>query len=287
MTSLTWLDGLAAMAGRYDAILCDAWGVIHNGRALFPGVAEALMRARAEIGPVIVLTNAPKPAHVIPGQLDRLGLPRDAYDGVVTSGDVTRAEIAARVPGRAHFIGWGSDDVLFEGLAIDFTDLDRADFIICTGLPEDGPAEPEGYRPVLAAAAARGLDFICANPDIVVNWRGALMWCAGALAREYAGLGGRVIYAGKPHPPIYDRALDAIAAIGGEPVPRSRVLAIGDGAATDILGANDAGLDAVFIVGAGGVHEGAPSLEAADESLAAAGAQALGVMERLTWQGRR
>jgi HAD superfamily hydrolase (TIGR01459 family) len=277
------IDRLSAIAPAYDALLCDAWGVIHDGRRLFPGVEEALQEFRARRGPVLILTNAPRPNEIIPPQLDRLGLARAAYDGVVTSGDATRAEIESRLAAPAYRIGPQKDDPLFEGLAIRFAPLEEAGFIVCTGLEDDAVETPEDYREVLARAATRDLLMVCANPDKVVRWGGRLVYCAGALAELYEGLGGRVVYGGKPHPPIYRLALARLAVVAGRPVPPERILAVGDGVATDIVGANRAGIDAVFIAGADGIHEGAHSPAAIAAALGAAGAHAVAAMERLQW----
>lgn len=268
------IEGLSAIAARYDALLCDAWGVIHDGVRLFDGAAEALVNFRRERGPVIVLTNAPRPHWIIPPQLDRLGLPRSAYDAVVTSGDATRAEIEKRLGSPAYRIGPTKDEGLFDGLAIEFVPLAEAAFIVCTGLVDDEREAPEDYRAALEQAAGRRLPMICANPDIVVRWGGRLIWCAGALAELYESLGGAVVYGGKPHRPIYDLALARIAAIAGAPVSPSRTLAIGDSLRTDIEGARRSGIDAVLIAGAHGVHE--RSEESFEQDMA-------GVMETLRW----
>ncbi len=268
------ISGLRDLAPRYDAILCDAWGVIHNGVELMPGAEEAMISFRKASGPVIILTNAPRPSSIIPAQLDRLGLARAAYDAVVTSGDATRDEIQRRLPAPAYRIGPEKDDPLFDGLDINFVSLDEAGFIVCTGLVDDQRDEPEDYRDVLRRAAGRGLEMICANPDIVVNWGGRMAWCAGALAEIYKELGGAVVYGGKPYPPIYRLALSAVARARGKDTDRSRILAIGDGVNTDILGANRAGLDALLVTGRGGIHN-----EGADKP----DVNVIGVMEGLRW----
>lgn len=282
MGELSILSGLKSLAQRYDALLCDAWGVIHDGVTLFPGAAEALTRFRETRGPVVILTNAPRPSSIIPAQLDRLGLPRSAYDAVVTSGDATRAAIAARLPAPAFRIGPSMDDPLFEGMKIDFRPLEEAGFIICTGMNDEEREEPEAYRGLLERAAARGLPMICANPDIRVNWGGRLMWCAGALAQIYEGLGGAVTYGGKPHAPVYVLSLAAIEQARG-PTGRGRILAVGDGLKTDILGANNQGFDALMIAGDGGVHEGARDAEALLAQMAKAGVHAVAAAEALRW----
>jgi HAD superfamily hydrolase (TIGR01459 family) len=277
------INGIGDLTGRYDALLCDAWGVIHNGVELFPGAADAMVRFREGGGTIVILTNAPRPSSIIPAQLDRLGLAPSAYDAVVTSGDATRAEIERRLPASAFRIGPAKDDPLFDGLSVDFAPLERAEFIICTGLENDHREEPEDYREVLIAAAARELPMICANPDIVVNWGGRMIWCAGALAEIYAELGGSVVYGGKPHAPIYRLAMSAIASARGAPVEKSRVLAIGDGLKTDIAGANAEGVDALFVAGAGGVHVGGADLQAISDRLDEAGVAVIGVAEALQW----
>lgn len=276
-------DHLAPLASRYDALLCDAWGVIHNGVELFDGAAEALTEFRRRRGPVIILTNAPRPSSIIPAQLDRLGLSREAYDAVVTSGDATRAAIAARLPAPAFRLGPEKDDPLYEGIKIDFTPIDEASFIVCTGLVDDQRETPDAYRPLLEKAAARRLPMICANPDIVVRWGGRLVYCAGALAQVYQELGGEVIYGGKPHKPIYELALAKIEELRGYPVERGRVLAIGDGLHTDIVGANAQGVDAVFVVGEGGVHAGSRDHGDVAKALLEANARAIAIMEKLDW----
>ena len=201
------ISSIAALARNYDALLCDAWGVIHDGVRLFDGAAEALVAFRRERGPVVILTNAPRPCSVIPAQLDRLGLPRTAYDAVVTSGDATRAEVEKRRGQNAFRIGPAKDEELYRDLAVRFAPLERADFIICSGLDDDSRDEPEQYRKLLVDAAERRLAMICANPDIVVRFGGRLIYCAGALAELYEKLGGSVVYAGKPHAPIYELSL--------------------------------------------------------------------------------
>lgn len=276
-------DRLSTIASRYDALLCDAWGVIHDGVNLFPGAGEALERFRAERGPVIILTNAPRPSSIIPAQLDRLGLPRSAYDAVVTSGDATRAAILARLPAPAFRLGPEKDDPLYEGVDIDFVPIEEASFIVCTGLFDDQNEQPEAYRPLLEKGAARRLPMICANPDIVVRWGGRLIYCAGALAEIYKELGGEVIYGGKPHRPIYELALSKVAAIRGAPLSPSRTLAVGDGLHTDIAGANAQGIDVVFVVGSGGVHAGSRSHGDVVKALNEADARAVAIMEKLAW----
>jgi HAD superfamily hydrolase (TIGR01459 family) len=244
--------GLSALRDRYDVLLCDVWGVIHNGRENFPDACAALARWRAEVGPVVLISNSPRPASDVIAQLDGLNVPREAWSAFVTSGDATRVLLAARAPGPMWKIGPAKDLVLYEGLGLDLAEVDQASFVSVTGPDNDDVETPEDYRERLTAAAARKLLLICANPDMVVQKGDKLIYCGGALADLYAKLGGEVLMAGKPFSPIYELSLAEAAALLGKPVDRTRVLCIGDGVITDVKGANDQGLDCLFI--AKGIH---------------------------------
>lgn len=240
------------IASRYDAVFCDVWGVLHNGRAAYPAASAALQRLRRAGKTVILVTNVPKPRGPIPAQLDRAGVPRDAWDAIVTSGDAIRAELAARAPGPVYRIGPRDyDRQLWEGLALDEAPLSDARFIGISGLNRDDET-PADYAAMLREAKARDLEMICANPDIVVQFGDRMIWCAGAIARDYMALGGRVVMAGKPYAPIYDLARKELSAIAARDVEPARILCIGDGVPTDIAGANAQGLDSLFI--ASGMH---------------------------------
>lgn len=254
--SLRPIRRLAELTPAYDIILSDIWGVLHNGIALYPQARQALAEARAAGKTVILITNSPRPAADVVRQIAALGLPREAYDGIITSGDVTRALIE-EAPKRLFHIGPERDLSLFDGLDIELAEDYEAQAIVCTGLFEQKPNEsPEDYRPLLQKLRGRNLPFICANPDIIVHIGGQELWCAGALARLYTELGGRTLIAGKPHAPIYAQALAQAAAARGlqsaAQIDKSRVLIIGDGLPTDIKGADNQGFDALFI--AGGIH---------------------------------
>jgi HAD superfamily hydrolase (TIGR01459 family) len=283
MTSPRFIRRLSEIADRYDALLCDAWGVIHNGVRLFDGVEAALSEFRNRRGPVVILTNAPRPNAIIPPQLDRIGLPRRAYDAVVTSGDATRAAIESLLPLSAYRLGPDKDDALYEGLTIEFAPIERAGFIVCTGLVDDSRETPEDYAGLLASAAARKLPMVCANPDIVVRWGDRLIYCAGALAEVYERLGGAVIYGGKPHAPIYDLAFERLEKGAGRALERRRVLAIGDGVNTDIAGANRYGCPALFVAGDGGVHAGDQDQRSIAAALTHAGVRADYASTGLLW----
>jgi HAD superfamily hydrolase (TIGR01459 family) len=280
------IDGLGAIADRYDVLLCDVWGVIHDGARAFDIPCAALGRWRAERGPVILISNSPRPAAEVEAQLAALGVPRGAWTALATSGDVTRALLAARAPGPAWRIGPDRDEPLYEGLGLAFSGPDEAAFIACTGPNDDETETPEDYRGVLGAAAARGLPMICANPDLVVQRGPRLIYCGGALAALYETLGGQAIMAGKPFGPIYDLALELAARASGRAADRARVLTVGDGIATDLAGAGAQGFDALFI--ADGIHADeliGPDGRLSPDALARrlAGVPAAFAMGRLAW----
>ncbi|WP_298123192.1 TIGR01459 family HAD-type hydrolase [Brevundimonas sp.] len=265
------LPRLSAAAADYDVLFCDVWGVIHNGRESWPEPCAALATFRTRGGRVVLVSNSPRPASDVVAQLDGLGVPRESWDAFVTSGDATRMVLAGRAPGPAWVIGPDRDWPLYEGLGLQTVPgPDNAAFISVTGPYDDTTETPEDYRARLIPAAARGLELICANPDKVVRRGDVLIYCGGALADLYAELGGPVVLAGKPHAPIYDLALAEAARLLGRPVDRRRVLCIGDGVTTDVLGAERQGLDCLFI--AAGIHEAAA---AADGGLDPARARAL------------
>jgi HAD superfamily hydrolase (TIGR01459 family) len=280
-----FIPSIDAIAAHYDVFFCDVWGVIHNGRASFPAANAALVRLRQADKTVVLLSNVPKPRTPIPAQLDRLGVPRAAYDLIVTSGDAIRAELAARAPGPMYKIGPAQDAVLWEGLGLARSELAKARFFAISGLNRDEET-PEDYADILRDARARDLELLCANPDIVVRYGDTLIWCAGAIARDYEALGGRVVMAGKPYAPIYELAFREIAALRGSAVDKARILCIGDGIGTDLAGANARGLDTLFI--ASGMHGEALSTHGrldpakVDAALAAENQRATYVMPALT-----
>lgn len=281
------LTGLRPLSARYDLLLCDIWGVVHNGVAAFAAASDALSRFRQRGGTVVLVSNAPRPAESILPQLDGLGVPRAAYDSVVTSGDGTRAALVERAREAVHHIGPERDLPLFAGLPLRFAPLDDAAAVVCTGLLDDQRETAEDYRERLELMRSRGLPMICANPDLVVERGDRLVPCAGAVAALYEEMGGAVIYTGKPHRPIYEASLERAAAIAGKPIDPARVLAIGDAIRTDIAGAAAFGIDAILI--AGGIHAAELGLAGGLDGkhvrrwLAAQGARPIGVMDKLTW----
>jgi HAD superfamily hydrolase (TIGR01459 family) len=277
----------ATLAPGYDALLCDVWGVVHNGVEAFPPACDALMRARTQGAKVILITNAPRPSNVVARQLDKLQVPRETYDAIVSSGDVTRAVIEAR-PGQSLFhLGPERDHSIFTGLAVDFAPPERADYVVCSGLDNDEVETPEDYRPRLQAMLARKLFMVCGNPDVVVERGDRLVYCAGAIADLYAGMGGEVLYAGKPYRPIYDMALAKAEAAAGRKIATSRVLAVGDSVRTDLKGARTIGVDFLFVTS--GIHaeklggRERPDGEALAATFAAAGGMPKAVMRTLVW----
>ena len=242
---------LDEIAGGYSVLLCDVWGVVHNGERAFAEASAALARARGNGKAVILITNAPRPHPDVEAQLRALGVPLDAYDRVVTSGDVTR-DLIADGPRMVFHIGPDRDLSIYDGLDIELCEEPEASVVVCTGLFDDETETPEDYSDLLRRLRARNLPFICANPDIVVERGDRLIWCAGALARDFGQLGGRTLISGKPHRPIYEAALKAAGDLLGRTISSSDVLAIGDGVLTDIKGASQNDIDALYV--SGGIH---------------------------------
>lgn len=239
--------GIAPFGGGRKAWLVDVWGVIHNGVAPFQSSIETLRTYRGAGGLVVLVTNAPRPSQSVIAQLDQLGVPRDAYDAIVTSGDVTRGLIEAWKDKRIHHLGPERDLPLFADLGVPFVPSVEAEIVVCTGLHNDETETPANYNLMLKSFKRRNAAMICANPDLQVERGNRVVYCAGALAQAYEALGGDVIYAGKPHAPIYELAMGIITtALGHEP-RKSDVLAVGDGVKTDIKGAHDFGLESVYI----------------------------------------
>jgi HAD superfamily hydrolase (TIGR01459 family) len=285
MSLPAFTDHFAPLAGSYDVVLSDVWGVVHNGVVAFADACDALARFRADGGTVVLITNAPRQNEFVVRLLDKLAVPREAYDSVVSSGDVTRAVIEQRQNARVFHIGPHRDNSVFTGLDVRFASVEEADYAVCTGLFDDVTETPEDYRPLVKRMKERGLWLVCANPDLVVDRGGKLVYCAGAIAELYQSLGGEVLYAGKPHRPIYDAALARAAAVRGSDTPPGRVLAIGDSVRTDVAGASALGIDCLFVTG--GIHaeelgaHGEPDPDALADILGSAGVKA--VTRRLAW----
>ena len=251
MTELRFPAGLSDIHEQYDAILCDVWGVIHNGRTAFYDACDALAEFRATGKPVILITNAPVQAREVEALFPSFGVRRDAYNAIASSGDATRLVIEERAPGPAYRLGtdssWERDDTLFHGSGLEFSGPEDAAFIMAMGLRDQVNDHPEMYREELKDLAARKLIMVCANPDIQVRIGNTLVWCAGALAQIYEEEGGEVIYPGKPHAARYHLAETHLARLGFPDIPKAKLLAIGDGPGTDVRGAMMQGIDCLYV----------------------------------------
>lgn len=254
---------LADIAPRYTAVFCDLWGCLHNGKEPFSAAVAALRAFRAQGGTVLLLTNSPRPKPSVIAQLDRIGVPRDVWDEIVSSGDATQIALAQGAIGpKVHHIGAAKDESFFtdypaeianQMTAVTRVPMDQADGILCTGLSDDTVETPDDYRGKLLLGKTLGLTMLCANPDLIVDLGETRLFCAGALAAEYESMGGKTMYFGKPHPPIYDLARRKLAEMTGDDDPS--ILCIGDGIGTDIRGAAGEGLDALFVSGGIAVTE--------------------------------
>jgi HAD superfamily hydrolase (TIGR01459 family) len=283
-----FIERIEPLARGYDVLLCDIWGVVHNGIAAFPAACDALSRFRGAGGTVILVTNAPRASEAVVRILDRMNVSRAVYDAIVSSGDVTRRIVARRPGQRLFHLGPERDHSIFTDLDVNLAPLETADYVVCSGLFDDTVETPGNYRDMLAAMRTRALFMVCANPDVVVERGDALVYCAGALADAYAALGGEVLYCGKPHAPIYDMALATAASLRGGRIPaRDRVLALGDSVRPDLKGAAAFGLDVMFVTsGLHAEHYGsrdAPDMQALNEVFADAGVAPKAVISGLKW----
>lgn len=252
MTALRFVENLRELTSNTDVILSDIWGVVHNGLESFPAACAALSAFRKHGGTVVMITNAPRPADSVQRQLRKLGVPDDTYDAIVSSGDLTRNFVAERIGQKMFWLGPERDNSIYRGLDASFAPLESADYIVCTGPFDDEVETAEDYRPMMTLAHQRGLPFICANPDLVVERGDRLVYCAGAIAELYREMGGDVVFYGKPHRPIYERAVALAAQRRGAATPLQRMLAIGDSVRTDVAGAQAFGIDCLFVIR--GIH---------------------------------
>jgi HAD superfamily hydrolase (TIGR01459 family) len=254
MTDLRFIERLRDLVDNVDVVLSDIWGVVHNGLVAFPEACEALHTFRSRGGTVVLITNAPRPADSVQRQLRKLGVADETYDAIVSSGDLTRNFVAGHKGQAVFWLGPERDSSIHRGLDPVFAPLERADYIVCTGPFDDETETPDDYRVMLTEARARNLPLICANPDIVVERGDRLIYCAGALAELYREMGGDVTFYGKPHRPIYERAMAIAEQRRGKPTPAARVLAIGDSVRTDLAGAHGFGINLLFVMR--GIHAG-------------------------------
>ncbi|RJE85396.1 TIGR01459 family HAD-type hydrolase [Paracoccus onubensis] len=265
------IGNLSQIGSEYEALFCDLWGCLHNGKQPYPAAVSALQDYRRQGGRVCLMTNAPRPKQYVIAQLERMGVPGDAWDLVVSSGDAAQdAMFAGAVGRRVWHIGTGKDDGFFDDIPADWADapavsrvsLEEAEGIVVTGPFDEENEVPEDYRGRLMQARERGLKLLCANPDVVVDMGETRIYCAGALAELYEDMGGESLYFGKPHPPIYERAR-RLMDLGDS----ARVLVVGDGIRTDVLGAQQEALDCLFVTGGLAAQAFGPDVENPDEEL--------------------
>lgn len=243
---------LSELTSGVELLLVDVWGVLHNGLAAHPAASDALARYRAQGGFVMLVSNAPRGGELVVEFLNKLGVPHDAYDGVVTSGDVSRSLLARGDYATLAYFGPDKDRSIFAGLSVRETPIAEAEVALCAGLADDETETPDDYVDRLEECRARNLPMICANPDLVVERGPQLIWCAGAIAEAYEKMGGAVIWTGKPHRAIYDAAIEIATLSLGHAIAPERIMAIGDAIRTDIAGAH--GLGVRSLMTADGIH---------------------------------
>lgn len=271
------------LSQRFPVWFCDVWGVLHDGIHVFAGTVDTLTRHRGAGGLIILVSNSPRTAAGVASQLAGLGVPASCYDAIVTSGDVTRTLAVKAGGGKVFHLGHERDVSIFKDLPVRRTKLEEAHAVLCTGLFDDIHETPADYAALLRQMRELDLPMICANPDKMVRKGARLLYCAGALAEAYAALGGTVLMAGKPFPPIYELAHSEAERLGKRRFAKTGILALGDGPETDIKGAADYGIAAVLV--ADGVTDASNGLEAAERAVRAAvpGAEIVRTVRRLHW----
>ena len=244
------VQSLAEIGGAYEALFCDLWGCYHDGIRPFPAAVAALQAYRRGGGAVILLTNAPRPAPSVERFLERMGAPKDSYDGIMSSGSACQRAVASGDHGsRFHYVGPERDLHMLTDVGLADTPLEEAEAILCAGLRDDRTETPADYYDEMAGWLERDLPLLCANPDLVVDRGAERLYCAGSIALAYEQAGGRVIWFGKPHAPIYEASAALLAEVAGREISRERILALGDGVRTDVAGGLAFGLDVLFVTG--------------------------------------
>lgn len=255
--SISLIRSIKPLAGETEAWLVDIWGVMHNGVTPYDEAVSACQTFRQQGGLVLLLSNSPRTMNGVQAQLDQIGVPRDSYDAIVTSGDATRHLIEAFGSKGIFHLGPERDLGLYDGLNVQLVDAENAEAVVCSGLFDDTSETPADYAELLSGFAQRALPMVCANPDVRVERGGRIIYCAGALANAYEEFGAEVSFAGKPFAPIYSMAEERLAALKGHQIERGRLLAIGDGVKTDIAGAVSAGIASVYVASAVHMERGA------------------------------
>ncbi|MCB1484058.1 MAG: TIGR01459 family HAD-type hydrolase [Hyphomicrobiaceae bacterium] len=281
MTAIPELSHITQLPKPYRVWFLDIWGVLHNGVRPYDGAVVACRDFRTQGGRVILVSNSPRPRDSVARQLDQIGVPHAAYDAILTSGDVSRTLIAKHNGETIFHLGPERDLAVYRGLDVTLGDPADARAVICTGLFDDEVETPDDYRDVLAACLARGLEMVCVNPDVKVERGGRMIYCAGALAQAYESIGGTVLYAGKPHAPIYEAAQQMAREVCGETIAPEAILAIGDGAKTDIAGAIAAGIDAVYVASKVSMDADETLADAVERLFANTSKRPVGVMRAL------
>ena len=277
------LGGFGIIAPNYKLLLSDVWGVVHNGVAAYPAACEALKTARANGATVILISNAPRPGVVVAKQIAKWGVPADCYDTIVASGDVARTELESRPEAKLFHLGPARDLPNYDGLPNKLVGEGECDIAVVTGPFNDEVEVAEDYRAMFEKLIKRDVLMLCANPDLVVERGDKLIVCAGALAQLYEQMGGKAIYAGKPYAPIYDQVVAVAEKMRGENIRKEEMLAIGDGARTDLKGAALQGIDCLFITGGIHAEDFSEEKNRAGEIFAEQAAWPVGMMHRLKW----
>ncbi|MCY4462455.1 MAG: TIGR01459 family HAD-type hydrolase [Albidovulum sp.] len=243
------------ISDRYDAILCDLWGCLHDGCRPFLEAVSAMRSFSKGGGVVVLLTNSPRLHCAVARQLDQIGVPREIWNLIVSSGDAAQdALFAGRVGKKVIHIGPPINLKFFEPPEdSDAAEIERvsgaeAEGFVCTGLFDEESDKLDDYLPMLEKGARAGLKLLCVNPDIVVDRGEKRFYCAGAIARLYESIGGESLYFGKPHRQIYNLAAKRLEKLAPG-ISKDRTVCVGDGIATDILGAENQKLDCVFVSG--------------------------------------
>ena len=283
MTSTPVLENIAPLASTSDVWFLDIWGVLHNGVRPFQSTVEACKAFRHAGGIVILVSNSPRPREGVVRQLDQIGVERDAYDEAITSGDVSRNLIAKHPGETVWHLGPERDRPIFNGLDVVQGTAETGRIIVCTGLFDDERETPDDYKSRLRPLAGRGVEMICANPDVKAERGGHMIYCAGAIAEAYEVMGGAVAYAGKPFAPIYEQAFALAERLTGRTVGKDRVLAIGDGAGTDIEGACRAGVRSIYIASPVSLPRGTALADAGEIVFGQRAAKPIAVMPALVW----
>ena len=251
------INTFGQISTQYKSVFCDLWGCLHNGKESFQQSLKALLSFKENGGIVILLTNAPRPSQAVVAQIEKMGITKYYFDDIVTSGDAAQLSLFSGEFGKNVFHIGAKRDMSFFNISskllnkpieVDLVSISRASSIVCTGLFNDLVEEPNDYDQIISEGISRKLPFLCANPDLQVDFGNQRLWCAGAIAANYEKAGGTSVYFGKPHRPIYDLAFKKLYDLDPS-ITKSEIICIGDGILTDIFGGSSYGLDTLFVSG--------------------------------------